>query len=263
MRATHHQSIFWPLMGMIIALAWAILFLWEQSPFGNYLHGSHWKHAPLLAAHDAPPVGDGLTPIMVYMAGWILMTAAMMLPTTLPLIEIFRRLTFSRDDHITLVSLLMVGYLSVWGGFGVLAYLVTLGISTLVALNTWAHTNVWVFGGSMLVLAGAFQFSSIKYRCLDKCRTPLNVVLRHWRGQHERSHAFLLGAHHGLFCVGCCWALMMLMVIVGTGSVGWMLVLGSLMAIEKNLPWGKKLSAPLGIVLITCGASIFMAQPFT
>jgi predicted metal-binding membrane protein len=79
---------------------------------------------------------------------------------------------------------------------------------------------------------------------------PLSFVMERWRGRRQRWHAFVLGVHHGAFCVGCCWALMMLMFVVGTGSVGWMLVLGAIMAVEKNMPWGRKLSAPLGIALI-------------
>src|SRR5262249_4205954 len=89
-----------------------------------------------------------------------------------------------------------------------------------------------------------------------RCRTPLSFITQHWRGRAEGRRAFLLGAHHGLFCVGCCWALMLLMFVVGTGSIAWMLVLGTLMAIEKNVTWGKRISIPLGIVLLACSAAI-------
>jgi predicted metal-binding membrane protein len=107
-----------------------------------------------------------------------------------------------------------------------------------------------------LLLAGAFQFSKLKYRCLDKCRAPFSFVIEHWRGGDTRWQALRLGAHHGVFCVGCCWALMFLMFAVGTGSIGWMLALGAIMAVEKNMPWGRKLSAPLGIVLLAWGVLI-------
>ena len=101
-----------------------------------------------------------------------------------------------------------------------------------------------------MALAGLFQFSELKYRCLDKCRTPLSFVIERWRGRAERWNALRLGLHHGLFCLGCCWALMLLMFVVGAGSVGWMLVLGAVMAVEKNLPWGRRLAVPLGIILL-------------
>jgi predicted metal-binding membrane protein len=113
-----------------------------------------------------------------------------------------------------------------------------------------------VFGAGPLLLAGGFQFTKLKYRCLDKCRAPLGFVTQHWRGSDTRLQALQLGVHHGLFCVGCCWALMFLMFAVGTGSIGWMLVLGAVMALEKNMPWGRKLSAPLGLLLLAWGVLI-------
>jgi predicted metal-binding membrane protein len=109
-----------------------------------------------------------------------------------------------------------------------------------------------------LAVAGVFQFSPLKYRCLDKCRTPLSFVQQHWRGRNERRNAWLLGLHHGAFCVGCCWALMLLMFAVGTGSVGWMLAMGVVMAVEKNLPWGRWLSAPLGAALLAAAVVILV-----
>jgi predicted metal-binding membrane protein len=86
----------------------------------------------------------------------------------------------------------------------------------------------------------------------------LSFVTEYWRGRQERRNAFLLGTHHGLFCVGCCWALMLLMFAVGVGNIAWMLALGALMAAEKNLPWGRKLSAPTGVALIGWGGMIFL-----
>ncbi len=121
-------------------------------------------------------------------------------------------------------------------------------------------SNAWVFGAAVLILAGAFQFSSLKYRCLDKCRAPLSFLSQHWRGSAQAARAFLLGAHHGLFCVGCCWALMLLMFAVGTGNVGWMMGLGAVMAVEKNVTWGRRLSAPLGVGLLAWGLMIVGAN---
>ena len=75
--------------------------------------------------------------------------------------------------------------------------------------------------------------------------------MAHWHGRSAAREAFVLGVGHGLFCVGCCWALMLLMFAVGAGSLGWMLMLAALMAIEKNVAWGHHLSAPLGVALLT------------
>ena len=108
-------------------------------------------------------------------------------------------------------------------------------------------------GAAVLGIAGLYEFSALKYRCLDKCRAPLGFIIEHWRGAREKWHALLLGGRHGTYCVGCCWGLMLLMFIVGTANIGWMLALGAVMAAEKNLPAGRRLAAPVGAVLILAG----------
>ena len=107
-----------------------------------------------------------------------------------------------------------------------------------------------------LIFAGLYQFSPLKYHCLDKCRSPLSFITQYWTGRHEAVAAFRLGVHHGLFCLGCCWSLMLVMFAVGTGSLAWMLALGAVMAIEKNLPWGRRLSRPVGLTLILGGIGL-------
>jgi predicted metal-binding membrane protein len=178
----------------------------------------------------------------------------MMLPTTLPLLDRFRRLTAARADGGVLVTLVIAGYVAVWGAFGLFAHGFDLLVLAAFARSPWLAAHGWLAGAAVIGIAGAFQFSALKYRCLDKCRTPLGFVMQHWHGQSPRRDAFVLGAHHGAFCVGCCWALMLLMFVVGTGSIGWMLALGAIMAIEKNMPWGRALSAPLGVALLMWGA---------
>lgn len=254
MKPLAHRDLFLPLLIGLISLAWVTLWTWERSPYGRYLnHGALGEID--LAGGPAAPV---LLQATLYVAGWTLMTVAMMLPTTLPLIDIFRRLTRQRLDHRQLVALLIVGYLGVWLAFGFAAHAFDLGLHEVFDHNAWLQANTWVFGAGPLLAAGVFQFSRLKYRCLDKCRAPLSFVMQHWRGGDTRVQALALGAHHGLFCVGCCWALMLLMFAVGTGNVGWMLVLGAIMAVEKNMPWGRKLSTPLGVVLIGWGFLIVL-----
>jgi predicted metal-binding membrane protein len=180
----------------------------------------------------------------------------MMLPTTLPLLEIFHRLTARRPERSQLIALVMAGYLSVWTAFGVAAHLADWLLHEAVEHIQWLEANAWVIGAGTLLSAGAFQFSSLKYRCLDKCRAPLSFVTEYWRGTQDRRNAFLLGVRHGVFCVGCCWALMLLMFGVGVGNIGWMLALGVVMAVEKNMPWGKKISRPLGVILAGWAALI-------
>ncbi len=117
-----------------------------------------------------------------------------------------------------------------------------------------------MLGAATVALAGLYQFTPLKYHCLDKCRSPLSFIMEHWHGRHDRAQALRLGVRHGLYCLGCCWSLMLLMFAVGLGSLGWMLVLATVMAIEKNIPWGRWLSAPLGVFLLVWGVALFVGS---
>ena len=246
-----HRSLFLPLLGGLIALTWLALWAWSGSPYGRYLQHESWFDAGLGAQLcSAVPGGSVLVPALFHVAGWVMMITAMMLPTTFPLLEQFRRLTAGRDDQRQLLALVIAGYLGVWGAFGLVAHGLDLALLAAFARSPWLAFHGWVAGVAVIGAAGLFQFSAVKYHCLDKCRTPLSFVMQHWRGRDPHRNAFLLGTHHGAFCLGCCWALMLLMFVVGTGSIGWMLALGAIMAIEKNMPWGRRLSAPLGVGLL-------------
>jgi predicted metal-binding membrane protein len=246
-----------PVIGGLIVLAWFTLAVWEQSPYGRYLDHGQWLRLGFAGAIcRALPAGSIILPALLYVGGWVLMTVAMMLPTTLPLLAIFARMTSSRPNRGLLLGLLVLGYLSIWTAFGLLAHAADMALHAILASTGFLGSNGWVVGVVVLTIAGLFQFSALKYRCLDKCRTPFSFVNEHWRGRAERRQSFLLGVHHGLFCVGCCWAIMLLMFVVGTGSVGWMLAIGAVMAIEKNVAWGRRLSAPLGIALLAAAAAV-------
>jgi len=256
-RAARHRRVLVPLLLALAALAWAALWAWAASPYGRYLeHGEWGGEGPLAQLCRAVP---GATWLLHGLA-WALMITAMMLPTTLPLFNAFARVSDGRADRPRLLALLGLGYLAVWGLFGLAAHglqeLLLAGVDRL----PWLAWNAWAVGALSFALAGAFQFSALKHRCLDKCRTPLSFVIEHWRGRHPARQAFALGAHHGLFCVGCCWALMLLMFVVGMGNLGWMLLLALLMAIEKNLPWGRRISAPLGLALLGGALWILLAH---
>jgi len=256
-----HRRVFLPLLLALVALAWATLWAWSRSPYARYLQHEDWMTSgPAAFLCRAIPAGAVVLPMLLYAVAWILMTAAMMLPTTLPLFNTFDRLTRDRADHARLMTLLGLGYMAVWGAFGLLAHALHSGILALLAASPRLAWNGWMIGAGVIALAGAFQFTKLKYECLEKCRTPLSFVMEHWRGRAQLRQAFALGLHHGLFCVGCCWALMLLMFAVGTGSLGWMLALAAVMAVEKNVSWGRRLSAPLGVALLAWAGALVVAQ---
>jgi predicted metal-binding membrane protein len=259
MQAAPHRNRFLPLMAALTAAAWVALWLWGQSPYARLDHGSWAEIGAAGSLCRALPGGrDTLTGSLV-VGGWVLMLSAMMLPTTLPLLDIFRRLTARRPDRRSLTALVAIGYLAVWGAFGLAAHLADWGVAAAVRQSEWLVANVWVIGAAILVIAGGYQFTELKYRCLDKCRAPLGFVIAHWRGTGEKSQALLLGVRHGAFCVGCCWCLMLLMFVIGSANIGWMLVLGAVMAAEKNLPGGRRLAAPIGAVLLLAAVGVALA----
>lgn len=249
--ATRHRRAFLPLIGGLAALAWAVLWAWSASPYGRYLdHGDWVNSGPAAVLCRVVPGGSVLVPAAFSATAWLLMTAAMMLPSTLPLFNAFDRVTTRRREQKRLLLLLGLGYMAAWGAFGLLAHVLHAGLLWSVDRLPVLAWHSGLIGAATLALAGAFQFSALKHRCLEKCRTPLSFVMEHWHGRSASREAFVLGAHHGVFCVGCCWALMLLMFIVGAGSLGWMLLLAVVMAVEKNLPWGRRLSTPLGVALL-------------
>lgn len=228
-------------IALLVGAAWFALWAWERSPEARFLH-----HA---GGTGAPPVFE----IALFVTGWSVMTVAMMLPTTLPLVRMFRALVARRRHPALLVGALLGGYLVTWVGFGALVYLGDRVVHLVVDASPWLAAHPQLIAGSVLLAAGGYQFSTLKYRCLDECRSPLGFLMNRWRGRRERAEAFAIGIAHGLFCVGCCWSLMLVMFALGLGNLAWMFVLGVLMAIEKNAPIGRRLGRPVGLVLVFAG----------
>lgn len=248
---TNDRRVFTGVLVGLIGLSWLAVSIWSLSPYAPLLSHEVLEHVHFEITSEY------LWLLFVFVTGWTLMTFAMMLPTSLPLIALFHRLVRSRSNPSQLVALLIAGYLTVWMLFGILAHLGDFLIHQIAHQVSWLEANTWAIGAASFALAGIYQFTPLKHICLDKCRSPLSFVTEHWRGKQERRHAFRLGVHHGLFCLGCCWSLMMLMFAVASGNFAWMLLLGTIMAIEKNMPWGRRISTPLGVILL--GISVGMS----
>jgi predicted metal-binding membrane protein len=220
------------------ALAWFSLVAWASSPYGMYL------------SHDAGVAAPVAVEAALFTAGWVLMILAMMLPSSIPLVVTFGALVRRRPRPRLLVGLLLGGYLVAWAGFGLGAWVLDRGIHAAVDALPWLAEHPQLILGSTLAIAGLWQFSPLRDRCLDECRTPLGFVVARWRGTEPRREALAMGIAHGAFCIGCCWSLMLVMFGVGLANVAAMLVLGGLTAIEKNLRSGRRLTHPLGVILV-------------
>jgi len=249
------------LLALLAIASWSVLWAWSASPYARYLAHEGWGDASAFAALcRAIPQGEIVVPALLHALAWMLMIAAMMLPTTYPLLSIVRRVTAGRTDARRLLMLVVVGFAVAWLAFGVAAHAADAALRWAAGRNAWFVANGWMVAAAVLAGAGLFQWSSLKYRCLDRCRTPFGFVNARWHGRSPPREAFRIGIDHGLFCVGCCWALMATMFVVGTGSVGWMLALAAVMAAEKNLSWGRRLATPVGVALLGWAGAIVVAN---
>lgn len=228
-------------IALLVGAAWLALWMWERSPEARFLH-----HAG----------GTGAAPIAetaLFVVGWTVMTVAMMVPTTVPLVRLFGALVSRRRRPGLLVAVLLAGYLVTWVGFGALVYLGDRVVHLVVDATPWLAAHPQLIAAGVLLGAGAYQFSPLKYRCLDECRSPLGFLVQRWQGRQEQLEAFRIGVAHGLFCIGCCWSLMLVMFALGLGNLAWMFGLGIVMAIEKNAPIGRHLGRPIGAALLFAG----------
>jgi predicted metal-binding membrane protein len=256
-----HATTLVTLLTLLAIASWTVLWAWSASPYARYLVHDGWGDAGALAALcRAIPQGDIVVPALLHALAWVLMIAAMMLPTTYPLLSMVRRVTAGRPDSGRLLTLVVVGFVVAWLAFGVAAHAADAALRWAAGQTAWFVANGWMVGAAVLAGAGLFQWSSLKYRCLDRCRTPFGFVNARWHGRSPPREAFRIGIDHGLFCVGCCWALMVTMFVVGTGSVGWMLALAAIMAAEKNLAWGRRLATPVGVALLGWAGAIVAAH---
>ncbi|MEO8487948.1 MAG: DUF2182 domain-containing protein [Betaproteobacteria bacterium] len=250
----------WLALGLVLP-AWVLLAGWSASPWRGYVAHGGWGDAIALSPLcQSIPGGAVIVPAVLAALAWLLMIAAMMVPTVLPLVASFRHALSGRADSGRLVALLIAGYALAWLAFGFVAHAADAGVRAAAAASPRLAANAWLIGAAVLALAGAFQFSALKYRCLERCRTTFGFVNSHWHGRRPMAEAFRMGVDHGAFCVGCCWALMLVMFVVGMGNAGWMLALAGLMAVEKNIPGGHRVRTPVGLGLLAWSAAIVVAH---
>ena len=226
-----------------------------RAPTARYLEHGGWVDAGALARAlpRVPAAARSWSRRMLHAAAWVLMIAAMMLPTTFPLLAIFRRMT-ARTAGCGAAA--RAGRRRLFRGVARLrrarARLPTRRCTGRRAASAGSSPTAGWSAPRCWQARALFQFSALKYRCLEQCRTPFGFVAARWHGRSPRARRSGSGSTTALFCVGCCWALMLLMFVVGMGSIGWMLVLAALMAAEKNLPWGRRLRTPVGLWAPRC-----------
>jgi predicted metal-binding membrane protein len=204
--------------------------------------------------HDVVLDGEGpssLVRVAGFLLVWTVMVGAMMLPTMIPMARLVHAVTGPHAHAVRERTGLYAAYLAVWMLFGVAALAFDSTVHWMVEHNHWFHHHEGLVLAGALLLAGAFQFSTLKDSCLTACRTPMTMLWQHY-GRGTGS-IWRLGVAHALSCLGCCWALMLIMFATGVGSLAWMLGLTAVMVLEKTAPWGHRLVVPTGLGLIAAG----------
>ncbi|MEE9531236.1 MAG: DUF2182 domain-containing protein [Syntrophobacteria bacterium] len=191
---------------------------------------------------------------------WAVMMVAMMVPSAAPMVLMFatvNRQRRARTAPYVPTAVFALGYVVVWAVFSLAATLTQWGLNEAALLSSMMRSTTTVLGGLLLMVAGVFQWTPLKEACLAHCRSPLGVIMTHWR--EGRLGAFLMGLHHGTFCVGCCWALMTLLFVNGVMNLLWVAVLAAFVLVEKVVPAKRRLSQVTGGLLVAWGLFVLAA----
>jgi predicted metal-binding membrane protein len=214
-----------------------------------------WFTVDRMRGMDAGP-GTELGTLPWFLGIWLVMMAAMMFPSVAPTVALYATMTKKRNPVAPLVF--VSGYLLTWTAAGLLAFAVSeLGRSTFGDTLSWDSAGRWIAGG-ILVLAGVYELTPLKAVCLTKCRSPLGFLIGSWR--NGLSGALRMGAKHGAWCVGCCWALMASLFALGVMSIAWMAFIAALIAGEKTLPWRHGVTYATAAILLALGV-LLVAVP--
>ena len=204
---------------------------------------------PAFGHHGASGIAEtGLVFVM-----WTAMVLAMMLPTAGPMIMTYAEIADTaarKGERIASPLALVAGYAAIWLGFAAIATGLQMALTRAALLDPAMASASPLFSGAIFIAAGAYQFSALKHACVTRCQLPFPFFLAHW--SPEASGVFRLGLRQGVFCLGCCWAMMLVMFAVGVMNVVWMAALGAIMAAEK-IATTTRFSRVVGVAFVAIG----------
>ena len=185
---------------------------------------------------------------------WFVMMIAMMLPSASPMILLFSAINRKNDEHgnsVVSTGFFVTGYIAAWGGFSLIATSFQWWLEEITLLTPMMASANPLFGSVLLVTAGIYQLTPLKYACLRHCRSPIDYLGHRWK--NGAAGALFMGLEHGLFCLGCCWVLMGLLFYGGVMNLEWIIGLSLFVLLEKVLPAGHRIGRLSGVVLIIWG----------
>ena len=209
----------------------------------------------LITIRQAGSMGTGGVRMMsagLFLVTWLVMMVAMMFPSVAPMTLAFASVTRSRGEGYLPTAAFVLGYILVWAVSGLVP------LAVLQALDhIWMTPPSWLprLGGAVIVIAGIYQFTPLKVTCLGACRSPLGFILTHDFGGGPPA-AVRAGMSHGLYCLGCCWALMAVLAVLGLMNIAWMALFAAIFFIEKNVRFGEVVPRLVGAACIIGGLVI-------
>lgn len=220
------------------------------------LTAGHHHDAVIAAGASTRSALSAALSVALVAGAWLEMTAAMMLPTTIPMVRMYNVVSARAPRPTAARAAFLTGYLALWMAFAAVALTAAAGLRAWAAQGhlTWIATRPSLVLAAVLAIAGVFQLTPLKDRCLTQCRDPRAFLFTHYR--RGVRGGWTLGWRHGLSCLGCCWALMLIMFGTGLGNVLAMLVLAAVMLAEKTTRWGRRLVIPLGVALLVAAATV-------
>ena len=204
-----------------------------------------------------PPHWTAGYAIMMFLM-WAIMMVAMMLPSAAPAVLLAAALMRQRGGSVAFgpAGLFVAGYLAIWFGFSLIATLLQWGLDRAGLLPAQMTSLSVALSGGLMLATGLYQLTRWKRACLIQCRSPFELLTRYWN--RGRLGPMLAGVRHGLFCLGCCWMIMALLFVGGVMNILWIAGLAVLVALEKLLPAGQRVSQVIGVLLIVAGAVVLV-----
>ena len=202
-----------------------------------------------------------LSSTLLVLVMWAVMMAAMMLPSAAPIILLYAtvaRRRSERGEHVSTSGAFAFGYIAVWAAFSLAAALLQYGLEKIALISPMMQTTSIALAGTVLIAAGLYQWTPLKQACLRHCRSPLDFIVAYWRPGARG--AVLMGLRHGVYCVGCCWLLMLLLFVVGVMNFAWIAGIALFVLVEKFVPAGHWIGRGAGILLVGWGTATLLAS---
>ena len=244
--ALRHERAVTAVLVLVTLASWTWIALMARDMYGTMLGASAW----MMTAHW------DLAHVLLLWAMWAVMMIAMMLPSAAPLVLLYAGALHAQRERRARRSIyaLALGYLLVWGLFSVGATLLQRILSSALVLTPMMEPETPIAAAVLLAIAGLYQLTPLKRTCLRVCRSPLSYLLQRWRA--GTLGALRLGVDHGFYCLGCCWALMLLLFAGGVMNLGVIVALMLWVLAEKFLPFGEKTATISGVLLLLIAAWI-------